>query len=297
MTRFFLIMACFLCFSAQAQKDTLKVISYNIWNGFDFRKDLERQSKTIDWLKSKAPDVVALQELCGYNEKTLLEDAKKWGHNYAVLLKESCHSVGLTSSKPIHLKEKVREYLWHGLLHCETFGIDFFVVHLSPKDYEFRMKETAIIRSLVSESSSESYMVLGDFNAQSPFDGDRDLNFPMALENKRQSDKENLKYNTLADGEFDYSVMSQFLSIPLIDIVQRYVAPINRYTVPAKARIGPGRSDMELERDKRRIDFIMVSRKLALQCVNADVFNGEDTDTLSDHYPIMGEFIIDKESE
>lgn len=295
MKRFLLIVGCILCFSAQAQKRNLKVISYNIWNGFDFGKDVERHDKTIDWLISKAPDVIALQELCGYTQEKLLEDAKKWGHNYAVILKESCHSVGLTSSQPILLKEKVIDELWHGMLHCETFGIDFFVVHLSPIDYDFRMKETAIIRSVVADISSDSYMVLGDFNAQSPFDGDRDLNYPEALSNKRLSDEQNQKYNTLADEEFDYSVMSSFLSFPLIDIAQKFVPSEHRFTVPAKARRGSGRSDIEIENDRRRIDFIMTSRKLALQCVNASIFNGEDTSLLSDHYPIMAEFHMDEE--
>ena len=72
-----------------AQTKTLKVISYNIWNGFDFRKDIERKNNVIEWYNNQKPDVVALQELCGYNEETLLEDAKKWGHNYAVILKDN----------------------------------------------------------------------------------------------------------------------------------------------------------------------------------------------------------------
>ncbi len=290
MKRILLILCCCLCFSAQAQKTNLKVISYNIWNGFDFGKDIERHDRTIDWLISKAPDVVALQELCGYNQEKLLEDAIKWGHNYAIILKDECHSVGLTSSEPIVLKAKVRDDLWHGMLHCKTFGIDFFVVHLSPKDYDFRVKESTIIKVNVDELESNSYMVLGDFNAQSPFDGDRDFNFPEALSNKVQSDEQNEKYNTLIDEEFDYSVMSTFLSIPLIDIAQKYVSAKDRFTVPTKARREQYRSDAALEKDRRRIDFIMVSRELAKHCTNAWIFNKEDTSLLSDHYPIMAEF-------
>ena len=40
----------------------------------------------IDWFNNQKPDVVALQELCGYNEETLLKDVKV-GHNYVVILK------------------------------------------------------------------------------------------------------------------------------------------------------------------------------------------------------------------
>ena len=85
------------------------------------------------------------------------------------------------------------------------------------------------------------------------------------------------------------------MSFPLIDIAQKFVPSEHRFTVPAKARRGSGRSDIEIENDRRRIDFIMTSRKLALQCVNASIFNGEDTSLLSDHYPIMAEFHMDEE--
>ena len=107
--------------------------------------------------------MLALQELCGYNQETLLEDAKKWGHNHAVILKDNCHSVGLTSVRPIAIKEKVLDGLWHGMLHCETFGIDFFVVHLSPKDRDFRVKESNIIISKIASIENKSFVVLGDF--------------------------------------------------------------------------------------------------------------------------------------
>ena len=68
------------------------MISYNIWNGFDWGKDVERKTNFIDWVNVQKPDVFALQELCGYTQEMLLEDAKKWGHNYAELLK-TCQSI------------------------------------------------------------------------------------------------------------------------------------------------------------------------------------------------------------
>ncbi len=284
-----IIVLCFLSTGLCAQQDTLKVISYNIWNGFDFRKDVERQNKVINWFVANKPDVVALQELCGYTEEKLLEDAKRWGHNYAILLKKECHSVGLTSVKPIVLKEKVREDFWHGMLHCETFGVDFFVVHMSPKDRDFRIKESKIILSRIASISNNYFMVLGDFNAQSPFDGDRDIDYPVALENIRMGDFKNAKYNNLLDYEFDYSVMSSFIASPLIDVIQRFVKPEERFTFPTKLRSGPGLSD----KDKRRIDFIMVSRELAKKCSNSVVYNKEETALLSDHYPVMAEFELD----
>ena len=56
---------------------SLKVISYNIWNGFDWGKDTARQEKVINWIDAQKPDVVALQELCAYTKEKLLNDAKR----------------------------------------------------------------------------------------------------------------------------------------------------------------------------------------------------------------------------
>ncbi len=64
------------------EKATLKVMTYNIWNGFNWGKDTIRKANCIKWIQDKNPDVLALQELCGYNEAQLKADAAKWGHSY-----------------------------------------------------------------------------------------------------------------------------------------------------------------------------------------------------------------------
>ena len=290
MKKTLILFFCFLSVGLCAQDKDLKVITYNIWNGFDFRKDIDRKNGVIDWLVDQKPDVLALQELCGYNQETLLEDAKKWGHNHAVILKDNCHSVGLTSVRPIVIKEKVLDGLWHGMLHCETFGVDFFVVHLSPKDRDFRVKESNIIISKIASTDNGSFMVLGDFNSHSPFDGDIDSVSPEFLERIRMSDLNNKANNNLLDGEFDYSVMSSFMSYPLIDVTQRFVGSQDRFTFPGEVLLKNYKSKESLEKNRRRIDFIMVSRELAKKCVNSTVHNDKETGLLSDHYPVVAEF-------
>ncbi len=273
-----------------AESTTFKVLSYNIWNGFNWGKDKDRRANLISWIQSKKPDVVALQELCGYTEEKLLEDAKKWGHEYAVILKKEGYPVGLTSSKPIIIKEKARDNLWHGMLHCVTWGIDFFVVHLSPSDRDFRNKEAEVIIEKIRNSKNENYIVLGDFNAHSPFDGVLDLKNEHLLDKNRKSDLKNEKYNNLLDGQFDYSVISSFLSVPLIDVTRRYVEPEKRFTFPAKSLIGIWQTAEEVEKNKHRIDYILTSRTMSSICTNAFVFNNGATSMLSDHYPVMSEF-------
>ncbi|XOV91998.1 MAG: endonuclease/exonuclease/phosphatase family protein [Bacteroidota bacterium] len=281
-----------VCLSFLIPQDSpigIKVMTYNIWNGFDWGKDTTRKENWIKWMRDKDPDVLALQELCGFDETQLAADAAKWGHNYVKILKTEGYPVGLTSKKPITLKERVIDELWHGLLHCETYGIDFFVVHLSPADCDFRFREAEIITQKVIDSKSNKYVILGDFNAHSPFDAESMKNNQMLLNKYRAGVTE--KHSNLRLGEFDYSVISKFLSIPAIDVSIPYINISSRFTFPTPVLIGSYRKDMEGVRQTReRIDYILTSPILAKSCTGVTIYNHGEADTFSDHYPLSAEF-------
>lgn len=263
-------------------QEKLKVMTYNIWNGFDWGKDSERQVATIEWIKSQNPDVMALQELCGYDEEKLKRDASKWGHPFVMILKTEGYPVGLTSKKPIVLKERILDGMSHGSLHCQTFGIDFFVVHLSPSDCNIRLKEAGIIAEKVRKSKSEKYILLGDFNSHSPFD-EYFLEEKEVLRTAFENQKLGAGRSNLRLGEFDYSVISSFLALPAIDVCLDFTGPDNRYSYPCPA-------SKEVNNRNERIDFILASQELAKSCTKAEIFNKEETSSLSDHYPVMAEF-------
>ena len=130
-------------------------MTYNIWNGFEWGKDSVRKDNCIEWIKSQDPDVLALQELCGYTEEQLRKDAVRWGHPHVQLLKTEGYPTALTSKRPIKLKERMVEPFWHGLLHCESFGIDFYIVHLSPADSKIRLDEAQMITKRIKENAAD----------------------------------------------------------------------------------------------------------------------------------------------
>jgi len=289
---YLLLLLIGLSVAAYGQSQKLKVLSYNILNGFDWGKDTAREANLVAWMKAQKADVIALQELCGFTEEKLSSLAEKWGHAHTIILKTEGYPVGLTSSKPIEVKEKLLSGLWHGMLHCQTWGIDFYVVHLSPADWKFRRKEAEIIgnRILEGQEGNSKYIVLGDFNAHSPFDGDFDLKYPHQLERTRRSDQGNEKYKNLREGMFDYSVISSFLALPLMDVCQRYV-PLNyRSSFPAPINVGKWLTAEEMPKTKCRIDFILVSPELSPLCTGAYIYNGEATHYLSDHFPVAATF-------
>ncbi|WP_420322643.1 endonuclease/exonuclease/phosphatase family protein [Flagellimonas sp.] len=291
---FILLMLCVsLTASAQEQsKDsTLKVMSYNIWNGFDWGKDEARREKCVNWIKSKKPDVVALQELCGYTEEMLKEDALKWGHKYVQLLKTEGYPTALTSNRPIELMERKIDSFWHGLLHCKTYGIDFYVVHLSPADAKFRLREAKMIVEDIQKSQSNSYVILGDFNANSPFDAYA-LEKNNGLREKYRPKSADAKHSNLLNGNFDYSVIGQFLACPAVDLALNKVDLVNQgYTFPSPVLTGKyDHTDKSIVENRVRIDYILASPNLGKTCQRFEIFNHKETHGLSDHYPVMAEF-------
>ncbi|WP_235293512.1 endonuclease/exonuclease/phosphatase family protein [Portibacter lacus] len=277
--------------ASPADSTKLKVLTYNIWNGFDWGKDSVRRESCVNWIKEQNADVVSLQELCGYTDEMLKEDAAKWGHQYSVLLKTSGYPTGITSNKPITLKAKVIKPFWHGLLHCETYGIDFFVVHFSPADSDFRLKETKMVSEMIKNSGSEKYIINGDFNSYSPFDALWiEPNTPLKEKNKPRAGS---KHTNLRLGEFDYSAISTILGTPAIDLALNKVDLQDSYTFPSEALDGLYKQTLEtIKQNAVRIDYIMASPILAKDCTKVEVYNSGITNTLSDHYPMMAEFKI-----
>lgn len=261
--------------------DTFRVMTYNVWDGFGWGgKDTTRREQWRRWVKSKTPDIVALNELCGYNDQMLSEDARSWGHYHSVLLKESGYSVGLTSSGPIEVVERIVEDMHHGALHCRTEGFDVIVVHLSPHSADKRREEAYILLDKVRQINEKKadVIVLGDFNCLSP----EDKEFYTAEWLQGRND----------NGEGSFEAVEILLGAPMADAVAKFLEPgrIARGTFPTQALRKENQTARQMEARRVRIDQILVSPKLMRYVVNARVENGSDTDFLSDHYPVTIDF-------
>ena len=286
------ILSIFPSLPLQAQ-DSLTVITYNIWNGFDWGKDEDRRQRLTQWVDQQQPDIVALQELCGYTQEKLLEDAQQWGHNYAVILKTTGYPVGITSSQPITVIDKIFEGMHHGALHVWTQGLEVMVIHFSPSSYAKRREESKIILSRLEEIRERNphYLVLGDFNAPSPMDADLYPDDSPLLQRMRESNKDKPLKGNLFQNNLDYAVLSSFLAFPLLDVCQPFTLGIEaRGSFPGLVLAKDKASKALLKARLERIDFILASPALAQQCTSARVCNGAENAYLSDHYPVLATF-------
>jgi endonuclease/exonuclease/phosphatase family metal-dependent hydrolase len=294
-TRILLLLFVFILYRVDESygKEKLTVLTYNIWNGYEFGRDTVRKEKLLRWLSGRKADVVAWQELCNYTEDKLRADAALLGHPYSLLLKQSGYSVGVSSRFPILLKERILRGMHHGALHVEIEGIDFFIVHLAPHSYVKRQEEADILLDRLKPvlASGRSYMLMGDFNAHSSSDDDLYRNGflvdRLRTSVSNQGNRGNLKDNTL-----DYEVMQSFFRYPLVDVTQRFKRrPMRRGSFPGQV-LGSINNETKADLLKRqeRIDYILVSPEWAKKCIRSRVCNKRKNWFLSDHYPVKAVF-------
>lgn len=266
----------------EAGHEKIRIISYNIFNGFDYKRDTDRRDRFVDWIIKQDPEVLALEELCGFTEADLLNLAKKWGHSYAAIVKENGYPVGITSKKPIEVVSKILENCGHGLLHVKTYGYDFLVTHLNPSNTEKRRIEAKTIVKYIEDNKLDNCLLMGDMNSHSPFDADYMENESTSLLMKYGG-----KLSTnLLDGEFDYSVISTFLSVPLIDVCRKYTYDNERTTFPTPILMYFSKHKKISKLVGERLDYILVSPSVSKSVVDAFIYNGPENDYLSDHYPV-----------
>lgn len=282
------VMSCSLHVLAQKE---IKIISYNVLEGLGNIQDYGegRHERCVKWLKEQKANVIALQELYKDNER-LSADAKEWGHEYYA----KAGSLGLTSKEPIEIVKKYKKGLWHGVLHCRTYGVDFLVVHLSPADWKYRLREAEIIRGIVDslKQTTKNYILLGDFNAHSPFDGELYRQNPDLIKKYKKGHPNDSSPNLVGD-YLDYSVMSSFYSFPLIDVTERFVPWYQRKTFPSPILIDVWRTAGNIGRTPERIDYILTSEEMSIKCISLEIFNKEENDYISDHYPLKAVFKIE----
>ncbi|SHJ74816.1 Exonuclease III [Rubritalea squalenifaciens DSM 18772] len=273
--------------SGSPQAKVFRVMTYNIWNVFDNKNQLENG---VRWIKEQDVDVLALQELTNVKPEFLGSIAKRWGHEYSALLKTSGYSVGLTSRTPIEIRDKRLKGMHHGYLHASTANLEVFVVHLSPFKYEVRTREAEILVEQIKPllEQKKRVIVMGDFNALSPSDRLFLDKNEEALKAASETDTKHAHVQNLKDGKFDYGVMAHFLNAGLHDVVDKQL-PLNavdRVTCPT----GIFADKKTVPANGQRVDFILVSPNLYHRISKSFIPRDEILNRISDHYPVSVEF-------
>ncbi|WP_343555914.1 endonuclease/exonuclease/phosphatase family protein [Sphingobacterium sp.] len=276
----------FLCFTAKSQVNhRMKIISYNIWNGFEHTK--AKADKFVHWIGQQQPDIVALEELVDFKEADLQQLARSYGHHYSILLKEKGYPVGITSRYPITLIKAQEDEFWHGMLHVKIKDIDIIVTHLSPFSWKYRLKEAQQIVDYIKNNHLDNCMIMGDLNAYSPLDAIWLERKDHLRKNLLNWDLAHPEYGNMRGQRFDYSVLSTFMAAGFDDCIGRMVFPENkRVSFPTATLYGWNWGDSRITAVAERLDYILLSESLSPLAKEVEVHNGPDLEGISDHYPV-----------
>lgn len=265
------------------ESGSLKIITYNVWYGFS--KVPERKEAWLEWIKDREPDVLSLQELNGYTREQLARDARFYGHDYSVLLKEDGFPTGISSRFPIEDVKRITEGFHHGLLRVRIQQIYFYVIHLHPSNWEFRKREVQlIIRDIQSLPENSDIILAGDFNTFSPLDS---IFYSHGrLEPFFDQRDKHFREKNLNKGQLDYSVIQELLDCGFIDLEAADRGPDYVFT----GSFPTGVEKEGAHGDQRRLDYVFASKKLKKSLIRAEIIADDTTFSLSDHLPVRVEF-------
>jgi exodeoxyribonuclease-3 len=264
-----------ITFSAYAQHKIKNILSYNVLKGF--QSDTANVSRYVSWVNKKSPDIVFYQEMNGFTQTALEVFARRYGHNYAVLGKETGYAVALTSRYPIANAQKMLKDMWHGYIYANIEGINVFVVHLSPFLYLKRREEVKqILAHAATLPAHAPVIIAGDFNSYQARDSMQYT--AKELQSQLTREQKNSEIRNLHNGKFDYSVTGDMENAGYKDAVNvlsnqfNYSMPTQKYDAPYKSKI--------------RIDYIWLNQSLVKNIKKANVVYDDNTHIMSDHYPV-----------
>lgn len=277
----------------QDQPSTLKLVTHNVWYGFT-KKAEPRHADWLKWMAAQKSDVVSLQELNEYTPEKLATDARSWGHEHSVLLKEDGFPTGISSRYPISDVKRIRDGMHHGLLRCRIQGIWFYVIHFHPSNFARRIEEATLLQADVRSlpELNPRIVLAGDFNGFSPADKtqyDADTKLVPFFHMLDQRDKGTRNLN---NGRIDYGGISSILRQGYVDLIQQRRSSGARFvgTFPS-----PLVSDENHGTD-RRLDYIFVSRSMLGSVESAEILRDKVTEGLSDHFPVTATFKLSEET-
>ncbi|MDM1294192.1 endonuclease/exonuclease/phosphatase family protein [Sphingobacterium sp. N143] len=270
-------------------QETLKVISYNVLYGL--KQDSVNINRFIKFAHSWNPDVIALEEMNGYTQKTLEQLGNQINHHYVLQSKEEGFPVAITSKYPLVNFKKVTENMWHSYIYTKIRGIHFFVIHFSPFSYQKRLLEITDILAQVQEiPDNEPILIMGDFNSLDI--ADQAMYGPEVLAAMQQSEQKHNHIRNLRDGQIDYSVLGKLREAGFQD-TYRLLHQEFESSVPT-FKDGNGRIKKSNSGHPKRIDFIWANPIATKMVVKSGIIKNEETHYISDHYPTFIELKIGK---
>tara|TARA_Y100000310_G_C20685527_1_gene818700 strand:+ start:648 stop:1418 length:771 start_codon:yes stop_codon:yes gene_type:complete len=250
-------------------------------NIFEGCEEKERFKKIVSFINQNKPNILALSELYKWERENL----KKFKSTQQLMDYENSYygkanttgNLGFFSNLPFKEVSNVTEGMVHsfmkGKITIKGKEIAIFLTHLTAMEEYNRLDE---LKALLPEiQKEENVILLGDLNSLSPKDNydEEKLLKLLKEQNIKKFGQEKLKK----------CVQTKLLEAGLIDAVREFSDEFE-YSVPTTYN-----KDM-FHFEKLRLDYIYISKSLRPFLKNAKIIRTEETNQLSDHFPIVAEF-------
>lgn len=246
------------------------ILSYNLLEGL---QNSELQMDVfVRWVQEIDPDIIFYQELNDLTEPTLRSMAERFGHPFAVRMKEPGYRVGISSKQEITDIQRFADETTLGYISARIGEYHVFAVHLDPFTDEARIQEIKSILQRADEiPPHENVIIAGDFNSFSALDRATYEVDPDGLMNSLHA--------VNPDWKLDFTVTNLMREAGFTDVYKQF-NPEFQHTWPTPKRLIPGDRNW-------RIDYIFVNDVLKEKCQGGEIVQDRITKFLSDHYPLV----------
>lgn len=263
----------------------LTVLTYNtLFAGRDGPNDARARTQ-IGVINDVCPDVFLMQEAKGFDAnggawlydlerqigmRGFLAVAPRTGQNVAIFIRPPLRPVTFDA-------DGVQFHHALATLTVAVPGVDlpvtFVSAHLCPNGADIRRREAAYLA--VQAAPDRLALITGDFNSASPHDPEP-ADWPALAAHHRA------RY--LADDlrTLDRSVLAHLEAAGWVDLGARLD--------DAKTPTVPTAGYREAEFATMRCDYLLASQALAKAAQHYEVLRTPETDTASDHYPVLARF-------
>ncbi|MEH0935866.1 endonuclease/exonuclease/phosphatase family protein [Micromonospora psammae] len=264
----------------------LRVMTWNIRTGGRDHDGPGRLDRVVRVVTGQRPDVLAVQELRGFDDGGVLADfagrvgmrphlaRSCFGQPVAVLVRPPWRAVAAAPlRRPFHhAAQRV-------VLASDAGPATVLSAHLDPYSGLRRRVEAGWLAAAVRRASGELALLAGDLNTLDPGGehAERVARLPVAYR-RRHLRRDGRTVETRA--------VARLLAAGLVDLGARPGAAEEGVTAPTRHGGGAEFSGM-------RLDYLFATSPLAARVRDCRVLRGGETEYASDHYPVVAEFALD----
>jgi len=247
----------------------MKIVYLNV---FENCREEGRLAKVISFVKRASPDFFVISEISEWSENEIEEFKEEIGLEYHY----RAEHIAIFSKVKFIEEKHLREAIVMVRVNISGKKLCIIAAHLRPLTEDHRIPQIDTILDEVE--MGESFILIGDFNSLSPLD-DYD-------EDRLLREMKGMGLTKFGVDRLRRDVQKKILDFGMVDAVKRFSKDFE-YSVPTSFNKDSSHFS------KLRLDYAYVTPGLTRLLKSAEIVRTEETDELSDHFPLVVEIDLE----